>query len=200
MRIACGYCLLLFLAVSCSHRHYLDPADGSALLTVNERASQEACAVRTLDGKLVKVKDLTLGADTTCWHARDTGEAVKVPTHEVEYISFADRRAGLVEGAGVGFATGVFLGGFLGYITGSEEDASTGGDLRSESAFIGAIIFGVPMAVVGAIIGGAGGSRDFYCPVPSDSLSESTGTLPNTPLQPTGPRPREKPEPDQARG
>jgi hypothetical protein len=185
MRIAVFCCAISVATLGCSHKHYLDPSNVDELLALNERASQDVCGVRTVEGDLVKARDLKLSADSTRWVAAGTGEVVQIPTNEIDYISFVDRGAGAVDGAGVGFAIGALFGGLLGFISGNDEASNTeyGDYRRSEGAFLGALVFGIPSAVVGAIVGTAGGSRDFYYPALSDSLSGPVSGLSDLPQQ-----------------
>lgn len=180
LTILCSFSVFL-LFLGCSHQHYVSVADQDAMRTVSDRGAREVCVVRTQDEESYKAKELMVDVETLRWLDASSGEPVAVPMARVNRIVFVDHSKGLIEGAGVGFSIGALFGGFLGYLSGTDEpDGSEFGDYtRSGGVALGIVVFGVPAAVLGAVVGGAGGSRDFYYPVSADSLTNTVREPPD---------------------
>jgi hypothetical protein len=179
MRMRFCYPLLFVLILGCSHPHYISSINSDEGKSLERRASKSSCAVVLVDGREYSATNLTLGQDSTTWVSKKTGERGGVATHEIEKIVFVSRGTGVAEGALVGFAAGASLGALLGVLSGEDCEESTGEICisRHGAVSIGIVVFGLPVALVGALIGAANGSKDLYYPFPPDSTAAVTGSV-----------------------
>ncbi|UCG52447.1 MAG: hypothetical protein JSW58_02540 [Candidatus Latescibacterota bacterium] len=173
MRVMVFSSVLFVLLLGCSHPHYIASIDSDERQSLEQLASKGSCAVVLVDGTKYKAANLTIGPDSTTWVSKETGERVGVATSDIEKIVFVSRGRGAAEGVLVGFAAGASLGAFLGLLSG-EDCEEVSGEIcisRQAAVMIGIVALGLPVALVGAMVGASHGSKDLYYPFPKDSTA-----------------------------
>jgi hypothetical protein len=132
-----------------------------------------------VDGRALEGRGLVVAQDSVVWTNAASGETLSASLHEVRQIVFLSRSRGFGDGFMYGLALGGALGGVVGFLAG--EDCSSNDKSfcvsRTGGAFLGALVLGVPMGVVGGLAGSGARTKDIFYPTAARS-STSVGGRP----------------------
>ena len=168
--LICAF-LVLILATSCTRVHNLELTQPEELEQLEQLSRRHPCTVRSIDGTKYKARFLLVDQDSTSWTHLESRTTQRIATHQIREIRFVRRGKGLVEGLGLGFITGACMGGAIGVMMGSSDDSAA--TPPHEDFLFGAAALGIPMALIGGIIGPLSGSKDLYYFILPESLSVS---------------------------
>ena len=105
--------VLLVLAVAvggCVHTHPVSVASARDRAEVNARAERGHAVVALRGERGRQVRDLRVGADTTAWTDKKTGEVRSAPTASVSAITLRRDAAGALKGLALGAVIGAAAG------------------------------------------------------------------------------------------
>lgn len=160
-------CLLLMIS-GCTHTRVLPP---DARAEINQRGQQSTATLKLNTGERITTRSLHFAPDVVSWVDPVTGRAASRTVTEIVSVQFTKRGRGALQGLGIGLVAGVLIGAVVFVIDEHNTDPCTEfcfflDPSPGEAAVIGAVLVGVPSALLGAAIGGARGSREVFLVAP----------------------------------
>ncbi len=155
--------VLAVLLVGCTHTRILNVSAADARAAINERASR-GDAIITLDTgeRVTTSRSLHVAPDVVTWIDPASDEIRSVSPSELVSVQFLSRGRGALEGLGFGFLVGTVVGAALGAAVTSDDCFTESDPCPIGGAVVGIVLFGVPSAGVGALVGVARGARYVY--------------------------------------
>ena len=181
MRYIVWMCLMATLVCGCTRHHRVGEMNEIDSAYFERTTTKNVFTLVLNDGRAFEATRLVIRPDSILCTDAVSGRAIGAASGEVHQIVVFSRSRGAGDGIVGGIGIGILVGGTLGFIAGEDECAGGGSEFnlcftRAGGAFIGAVLFGLPAAIVGGIVGVSKGSTDYYYPAfpaPADSTSVS---------------------------
>ena len=154
--------LVLVSLAGCTHTSALGGEGSDSRERLNGLAPDRPVEVTLVSGEVIRARGVHVAEDVTTWFDRDTGSIGEAPTREIARVTYAHHGRGAADGAMVGAASLGVLGSF--FLMGTFQDTQ-GSTLQG--AVVGAGVFAIPGALIGAAAGGATGSDRVYLVSPA---------------------------------
>lgn len=153
--------ILTICLTGCVHTQVLRADSADEVTEINRRAEQNTASLTLAAHESLPARSFRIGPEVVSWINPQSGEAQSAPVADLTSVQFTSHGQGALDGLGIGFASGALAGALLGLVTVpcTAPPCSLG---PTENAMFGAILIGVPSALVGGVLGLARGRQTVY--------------------------------------